>query len=54
MQMNGVSMDTDERPIAWAVYGRVSGNIKRVIMDDEVEVEELSEFYDLKPLYERD
>lgn len=39
--------------LAWAIYGRKSGNLKRVV-DDIDEAAEMSEFYDVVPLYRDD
>lgn len=41
---------TDDEPIAYAVYGRATGNLKYVEVLDEDEVAERSEFYDVVPL----
>lgn len=44
---------TDDEPIAYAIYGRVTGNLKYVQVMDEQEVKEQSEFYDVAPLFHR-
>lgn len=40
--------------VGFAVYGRVSGNIKYLIMTDDEhdpDVADASEYYDVKPVY---
>lgn len=44
---------TDDEPVAYAIYGRATGNLKYVQVMDEHEVEEQSEFYDVVPLFRR-
>lgn len=44
---------TDDEPIAYGIYGRVTGNLKYVQVMDEQEVAEQSEFYDVVPLFRR-
>lgn len=42
---------TDSKPVAYGIYGRVTGNLKYVQVMDAREVEEQSEFYDVVPLF---
>lgn len=44
---------TDDEPVAYGIYARVTGNLKYVQVMDEREVEEQSEFYDVVPLFRR-
>ena len=44
---------TDDEPVAYGIYGRVTGNLKYVQVMDEQEVVEQSEFYDVVPLFRR-
>jgi hypothetical protein len=39
-----------DEPIAWAIYGKVTGNVREVTLDED-EANELREFYDVVPLY---
>jgi cytochrome c553 len=46
-----------DEPVAWAVYGRVTGNLMRVVMHDDLDDEDMTdlrEWYDVKPLYLRE
>ena len=42
---------TDSKPVAYGIYGRVTGNLKYVQVMDAHEVVEQSEFYDVVPLF---
>ena len=42
---------TDDEPVAYAIYGRATGNLKYVQIMDAHEVDEQSEFYDVAPLF---